>query len=551
MNNEIPQKLVHEFRINQDMVDAFSRMTGDYNSMHTNIEVARKSRFRRTIVHGMLPLSFLALVQREFADQLVIFKALSGHFNKPAFVDDEILLEIEIVVDSKSSYKISGNWRRKNSNELIMLAKGQFTLEEKSGLTSNRTRTHRKETTRDCLLLDATSENSYLIEEIDDQKESLAFEITEALIRDYVASILDQGQDERVDVELCPNLLGLLMFSTMVGMRLPGRYATFTRFKISYESNLKLDRPYVLESFATSVSVAAEHIKANVTIMSAGESVASGSYEVIVNPPPRTMPSCAEISNSFMDFGLQGKIALVTGSSRGIGETTAKFLAMHGVRTVVNYHRGKTDADRIVNEIVSAGGVAIALPCDLTDETQVAAMMSGINERFGEIDILVNNAVRDFAPRDILELEWADFLRDMEVAVKGMHECCKAVIPAFKKNGHGKIINLSTIAVATPVSGQSRYITSKSAVEGYTKSLAVELAAHNVQVNLVVPNMTETDLISVMPTLFREKLAAERVTKRHIQPIEVAQAILYLASSWSNAMTGQKIVLNLGAPPFA
>lgn len=549
MNIQIPHKLVHEFRINQDMVDAFARVTGDYNSMHTNIEVARKSRFRRTIVHGMLPFSFLAILQREFAGQSVVFKALSGHFNKPAFIDDEILLELKISADSESLYKVAGNWRRKNSNELIMMAKGQFTLEEKAGPASNRV--HRKEMTRDCLLLDATSENSYLIEDVGNERESLAFEMTEALSRDYVESILDQGQDERVDVELCPNLLGVLMFSTMVGMRLPGRYATFTRFKVSYESNLELDRPYVLESFATSVSVAAEHIKANATIMSSGESVVNGSYEVIVNPPPRKMPSCAEISNSSMDFGLRGKVALVTGSSRGIGETTAKFLAMHGVKTVVNYHRGKADADNIVNEIVSAGGTAIALRCDLTDESQVAAMMTGISERFGDIDILVNNAVRDFTPRDILELEWADFLQEMEVAVKGMHECCKAVIPAFKKNGHGKIINLSTIAVASPVSGQSRYITAKSAVEGYTKSLAVELAAHNVQVNLVVPNMAETDLISVMPTLFREKLAAERVAKRHIQPIEVAQAILYLASSWSNAMTGQKIVLNLGEPPFA
>lgn len=549
MTIKVPQKLVHEFRINQDMVDSFARLTGDFNSMHTNIEVARKSRFRRTIVHGMLPFSFLAILQREFADQLVVFKELSGHFNKPAFIDDEILLELKISADSESSYKIAGNWRKKGSNELIMMAKGQFTLEEKPDPAV--TMPQRKETTRDCLLLAATSENNYLIEDIDNQKESFAFEMTEALIGDYVASVLNQSQDESIDVELSPNLVGVLMFSTMVGMRLPGRYATFTRFKVSYESNLELDQPYVLESSPANVSVSAEHIKANATITSSGESLANGSYEVIVNSPPRTMPSCLEIRNSSMDFGLQGKVALVTGSSRGIGETAAKFLAMHGVKTVVNYHRGKTDAENIVNEIVSAGGTAIAVPCDLTNESQVAEMMTVINERFGDIDILVNNAVRDFTPRDVLELEWADFLQEMEVAVKGMHECCKAVIPAFKKNGHGKIINLSSIAVATPVSGQSRYITSKSAVEGYTKSLAVELAANNVQVNLVVPNMAETDLISVMPALFREKLAAERVSKRHIQPIEVAQAILYLASSWSNAMTGQKIVLNLGEPPFA
>ena len=178
-------------------------------------------------------------------------------------------------------------------------------------------------------------------------------------------------------------------------------------------------------------------------------------------------------------------------------------------------------------------------------------MIGQIVEKYGDINILVNNAVREFTPKDVLELEWKDYLQEMEVSVKGMHACCKAVIPMFKKTGHGKIINLSTIAVANPVSGQSRYITAKSAVEGYTKSLAVELAQHNIQVNLVIPNMTDTDLISVVPTLFRDRIASERTTQRHVKPVEVAQGIVYLASNWSNAMTGQKIVLNLGEPPFA
>ena len=128
MKNEMSSKLVHDFRINQSMVDSFARVTGDYNSMHTDIEVARKSRFRRTIVHGMLPFSFLTILQTEFPGRLVIFKELSGHFNKPAFVDDEISLELKISFDSESSYKFTGSWRKKNSNELVLMAKGQFTL---------------------------------------------------------------------------------------------------------------------------------------------------------------------------------------------------------------------------------------------------------------------------------------------------------------------------------------------------------------------------------------------------------------------------------------
>jgi NAD(P)-dependent dehydrogenase (short-subunit alcohol dehydrogenase family) len=121
----------------------------------------------------------------------------------------------------------------------------------------------------------------------------------------------------------------------------------------------------------------------------------------------------------------------------------------------------------------------------------------------------------------------------------------------MKARGGGKIVNLSSVAVDNPVSGQSRYITAKSAVLGYTKSLAVELAKFGIQANVIVPNMTDTDLIASIPTAYRDKLAASRPSKRHVQPIEVAQAVVFVASKWSSAITGQKVVLNLGEPPFA
>ena len=123
-------------------------------------------------------------------------------------------------------------------------------------------------------------------------------------------------------------------------------------------------------------------------------------------------------------------------------------------------------------------------------------------------------------------------------------------MPILKEKKAGKIINLSTIMVDNPVSSQNKYITVKSAVVGYTKSLAKELAGTNVQVNLVVPNMTETDLVAYIPSNFSSRIAAERDMGRNLQPIEVAQSIVFLASSWANGITGQKIVLNLGELPF-
>jgi 3-oxoacyl-[acyl-carrier protein] reductase len=547
MSDLAPINISIQFIIRQNMIDSFARLTGDFNSMHMDIEVARRSRFRQTIVHGMLPFSFISVVQYYFQDKHIIFRKLSGHFNKPVYVDDVISLNISIKHKTDNLYSFQAQWNRKENREVLLLAKGSMSVRDTRADIIEKV----VKGNRNCLLVTPATENQHTITDLKDQHEILSFNISTELAAEFADSVLKSINEQDNKLHLCPNLLSTLLLSTMVGMRLPGRYATFTRFDMAFTQNLALQQEYKLHATLDKVSVEAEHMSANCKIHLEDELCASGKYEVVVNSPPKSMLSCEQIKNTAMDFGLAGKVALVTGASRGIGETTAKLLAMHGVKIVVCYFRGQRDAEAIVKDITEHNGAAIAIQCDLTDDFQVAEMIQHVSDNFGGIDILVNNAVREFTPKDVLELEWNDYLKEMEVSVKGMHACCRAVIPMFKKSGHGKIINLSTIAVAIPVSGQSRYITAKSAVEGYTKSLAVELAQLNVQVNLVVPNMTDTDLVSVLPTLFRDRIASERTTQRHVQPIEVAQSIVYLASNWSNAMTGQKIVLNLGEPPFA
>lgn len=547
MADQAPINISIEFKITQDMIESFARLSGDYNSMHMNVEIARKSRFRQTIVHGMLPFSFLSIIQQKFPQQCVVFRELSGHFNKPVYAGDVISLNINIKHKADNRFNFQGKWSRKESGEILLLARGKLVAEEIESVSVSKT----TDNGRDSFLLAAPTENQYTITELNDQHETLIFSVTAGLAEQFTNSVLTSVYNADKELKLSPNLLATLLLSTMVGMRLPGRYATFTRFNISFNHDLSLGQEYELHASLDKVSVGAEHINASCEIRVKDDIYAAGNYEVVVNSPPKTMMTCAQIKQTAMDFGLSGKVALVTGASRGIGETTVKLFAMHGTKTVVCYFRGQKDAESIVKDIIEEGGEAYAVQCDLTDDDQVANMFQQITEKYGDINILVNNAVREFTPKDILELDWKDYLQEMEVSVKGMHACCREVIPIFKKVGQGKIINLSTIAVANPVSGQSRYITAKSAVEGYTKSLAVELAQFNIQVNLVIPNMTDTDLVSVIPSLFRDRIANERLSQRHVQPVEVAQSIVYLASNWTSAMTGQKIVLNLGEPPFA
>jgi 3-oxoacyl-[acyl-carrier protein] reductase len=159
--------------------------------------------------------------------------------------------------------------------------------------------------------------------------------------------------------------------------------------------------------------------------------------------------------------------------------------------------------------------------------------------------------VKEFRPKRFLKLRWEDYLGELEVSLKGMHNCCREAVAIFKRQGGGKIVNLSSVIVDNPITGHNEYITAKSAVVGYTRSLAKEVVAGNIQANLVVPAMTETDLLSSIPGEFIKRIRAEREYGRNLAPIEVALAILYLSSEWSDGITGQQIVLNLGEPPFA
>jgi len=548
MADQTTDSLSLGFTVTRDMVDSFARLSGDYNSMHMNPEVARRSRFRRPIVHGMLPFSFICMIQDHYKDQHITFKELSAHFNKPVFLHDSVLLTVKCRKKDSHTFSIHGEWHKEGSDELLLVARGRFELQSREDQDSiNQNDNHTS------FLSKPLEENRYTINDLDEQNETLAFELTLDLLEQYNREVLRSRSRSRQPDSACrcTNLFTTLLLSTMVGMRLPGRYATFTRFHICFDDIVQLHRPCTMTAELSRVSREAEHMQATFSIRDSGTVMASGKYDVSLNSPPKPMLTCNEILEHHLNLGLSGKVALITGASRGIGETTAKLLAMHGVRSVVTYLHGKSDAERIVKEIKDAGGEAFASHCDITRDEQVDTLVSGIIERYEGIDILVNNAVKEFSPREILELDWDDYLGELEVSVKGMHACCKAVIPLFKNAGGGKIINMSSVAVANPVEGQSRYITAKSAVEGYTKSLAIELAKHNIQANLVVPNMTDTDLVSVIPAFYREKIADSRPGNRHVQPIEVAQSIAYLASNWSDAMTGQKIVLNLGEPPFA
>ena len=225
-------------------------------------------------------------------------------------------------------------------------------------------------------------------------------------------------------------------------------------------------------------------------------------------------------------------------------------MAMLGAKVVVNYFEGRTDGENIINDIKNNGGEAIAVYADIRNKNDVKNLIDRTLETYGTIDILINCSVKDFINRELTELEWDDFINELDVSLRGLHYACTAVRPVLQEKKSGKIINISSLFVDNPIKGQNKYITVKSAVQGYTRSLAVELFNDNIQVNMVVPNMTETDLLAGLPDNYIEKLVSESKLGRNLMPYEIAQTISFLASDWSNNITGQRIIINAGELPF-
>ncbi|MED4163126.1 3-oxoacyl-[acyl-carrier-protein] reductase [Halalkalibacterium halodurans] len=242
---------------------------------------------------------------------------------------------------------------------------------------------------------------------------------------------------------------------------------------------------------------------------------------------------------------LQGKTAIVTGASRGIGRATAMELARHGANVVVNYAGNKEKAEKVVSEIKELGVEAIAIQTDVADSESVQAMVKETIDTFGAVDILVNNAgiTRDNLFMRMKEEDWDAVI---DTNLKGVFHCSKAVTRPMMKQRFGRIINVSSVVGAIGNAGQANYVAAKAGVIGLTKTLARELANRNITVNAVAPGFIETDMTGELPEDVKAQMLGQIPLARLGQPEEVAKAVRFLASDDASYLTGQTIHVNGG-----
>lgn len=242
---------------------------------------------------------------------------------------------------------------------------------------------------------------------------------------------------------------------------------------------------------------------------------------------------------------LDGKVAIVTGASRGIGRAVAISLAKAGAKVVINYAGNVVAAEEVKAIIEAAGGEAMLMQADVASEEAVAAMVKQTTDTFGAIDILVNNAgiTRDTLLMRMKESDWDDV---MNTNLKGIFVCTKAISRVMMKQKCGKIINMTSVVGQTGNAGQANYAAAKAGVIGFTKSMAKELASRGITVNAVAPGFINTDMTAVLSEQIKEDLVTKIPLGRLGSPEDVAAAVLYLASDAANYVTGQTLNIDGG-----
>jgi 3-oxoacyl-[acyl-carrier protein] reductase len=243
-------------------------------------------------------------------------------------------------------------------------------------------------------------------------------------------------------------------------------------------------------------------------------------------------------------FSLKDKVAVVTGASQGIGRDTAVALAQAGAKVVVAA-RNEEKLAALVNEIAAAGGEAFAVKMDVADAEQVKTGFKQVVEKFGRLDILVNNAAvtRDGLAMRMKKDDWEAVL---QTNLTGAHLCTQQVLPVMMKARAGRIINISSVVAQSGNAGQANYVAAKAGLIGLTKAIAIEIASRGITVNAVAPGFIETPMTDVLSDEVKTALKTRIPLGRMGSPRDVAAAIVFLASDEAGYITGHVLNVNGG-----
>jgi 3-oxoacyl-[acyl-carrier protein] reductase len=235
---------------------------------------------------------------------------------------------------------------------------------------------------------------------------------------------------------------------------------------------------------------------------------------------------------------LKDKVAIVTGSSRGIGAATARLLAQNGARVAVNCKTNQSAGEKVLAYIEKIGGKGILVQADVTDRSQVKILVEQTEQELGPTDILVNNANMSFPVMPFAKMPWDGFEQKLLHEMKAAFFCCQAVVGGMMERKHGCIVNVSSGLSRVPGTGFVAHTSAKSALDAFSKALALELGPYGIRVNVVAPGLTNTDATANQPEAMKKASAERTPLKRVAEPDDIAGAVLFYCADWSRFVTG-------------
>jgi 3-oxoacyl-[acyl-carrier protein] reductase len=236
---------------------------------------------------------------------------------------------------------------------------------------------------------------------------------------------------------------------------------------------------------------------------------------------------------------LTDKVALITGSARGTGAGIARVFAREGAAVVINQVRDEGHPQRVVEELQAIGGRVLFVKADITEESQVRAMVKNVEETLGAVDILVSNYAAAIPRKSFTETTWAEWQDQIDTTLKAAFFCAQAVLPGMKAKRWGRIISVNTIGIHHPAPHYHGYTAAKTAMVGFTRNLAVEVGPYNITVNIVSPGLTLTEEVKAMLTPESQAKHEQTLPLRRSGRVEdTANAVLFFASELSSFVTG-------------
>jgi acetoacetyl-CoA reductase/3-oxoacyl-[acyl-carrier protein] reductase len=242
---------------------------------------------------------------------------------------------------------------------------------------------------------------------------------------------------------------------------------------------------------------------------------------------------------------LNGKTALVTGASRGIGRAIAIELAREGAKVAINYQSSEEKAKEVAYDIAKFGGKCILQKANIANPQEARAMVKQVAEEFGHLDVLVNNAgiTRDKMLPKMTDEDWVEVI---QTNLNAVFFCTSAAIPIMTAQSYGRIVNIASMNGQVGAVGQANYSAAKGGIIAFTRTAALELARSNITVNAIAPGFTETDMFAKVPAQLQAQIRGRIPLNRFAQPEEMAKAVIYLVAD-GDYVTGETLSINGGA----